>query len=609
MKTSKDKKYYFGTTFLQWLQVCRVFMPYAGQHWKWFLRGSIAALFVVGIRLVLPWPIHTLIKHFPLHLNAQVITQAGDSIALIPSTFDHAILTGGLFFLLLLGLGLADLLERLYFARFAIGTVRDIRAEVFQTAIRTNLPDRAMGSGELVARLIGDTARIKAGLKGFLVHGMTNGITFAAMSIVLLWLNLTLGLIFASAGVVVAALTVFGAARMFRKAVKFRKKEGKLAHSIQQAWTENPSEAVFAKVNRSSGKHEASLTRIQGLTTWCIHAVFGASILALLWTGTRAVAAGRLDAGSLLVFMVYALIMCGPIIRLSRQGVRSGKILACGARLKQLLDEVQKSEKAHRHLMASLKHRLKLVGLKVKSTKQQGCRRRLGPIDLEIHAGQRIAILGTHGSGKTTFIEVIAGLLKPKSGQLLWDEINLEGTPAQARSQQIFYLSQVPSWRRRSVRQFLNLPDDGVGETTLNLLRVYKLQAIIDRLPNGLDTEVSSLDLSLGERKLLGLARTLFTEASFYLLDDPVVGMTRDKAQEVLGTIFETRKGRTVLVAFRKPIALERFDRVIYLQKGRVVFDGPPRDWLALSDRKVNTDGNLSQEEKPISYGLRGNGR
>lgn len=605
MKTSKHNKNCFVTTFLKWFQICRVFIPYAGQHWKWFLRGSIAALFVIGIRLALPWPVRTLIKPW-LHHSSH---HAADSIAAMTSTFHDSILMGGLlFFFLLLALGLADLLERLYFARFAIGTVRDIRAEVFQTVIRTDLPERAMGSGELVARLIGDTARIKAGLKGLLVHGMTNGITFAAMSIILLWLNLTLGLIFTSVGVVVAALTIFGATRMFRKAMKFRKKEGKLAHSIQQAWTENPSEALFAKVNRSSGKHEASLTRIQGLTTWCTHAVFGASILALLWTGTRAVAAGRLDAGSLLVFMMYALIMCGPIVRLSRQGARSGKILACGARLKQLLDEVQESEKAHPHL-TSLRDRLRLVGLKVKSTKQQGRRRRLGPIDLEIHAGQRIAILGTHGSGKTTFIEIISGLLKPKSGQLLWDEVNLEGTPAHARSQQIFYLSQVPSWRRRSVRQFLNLPDDGVSERTLSLFRVYQLQPIIDRLPNGLDAKVSSLDLSLGERKLLGLARALFAEASFYLLDDPVVGMTEDKAQEVFSTIFEAKKGTTVLVAFSSPIALECFDRVIYLRKGRVVFDGSPRDWLALSDSKVNADGNLSQKEKPMSYGLGGNGR
>ncbi len=309
-------------------RVTRSLVAFGRPHAAAFRWGCLSALLVVAARLLLPWPLHGLLDYWK---------PAGEGVAPVADSLVFGIerhLALGLGFLgALVLLGLGDALERVQFARFAIATVKDLRKAALASALERSRQGGTRRPGDLVARLIGDTARVKAGLKGFLVHVATNSVLFTGVTLVLLRVNVKLGLVFGAAGLGTAIVTVFGARALYDRTRRYRKKEGLLADEIDKAFRRRSGEAGFGAANESSAVHEAHLARLQALTTWSTYAIFGVAVLTAVWLGGRDIAAGVLEPSGLIVFLVYALIMRGPMVRLARQGSRLGKIVATADRV------------------------------------------------------------------------------------------------------------------------------------------------------------------------------------------------------------------------------------------------------------------------------------
>lgn len=310
--------------------------PYLLRHRTSLVRGAIAAVFVVAARLALPWPLRVVADRW-------LSPDAGLEPALVSACASESVLLMGVAFLaLLLLLGFADHLERLFFARFSIAAVRDLRASAFQAAVRLQENRKSKVTGDLVSRLIGDTARMKNGLQGFLVHVATNGLTLLGVTAVLFAMEPSLGLVFAAAELGIVVLTGNVARKAFQKSLEFRKREGKLANEIQSALHRKAKRRESGRIHRTTGRYEASLTRLQGQTTWAAHGIFGLAVLTVLWIGSASVESGKLPAGDMVVVMMYALMMRGPIVQLTRQGVRTGKILGPAQRVLQILEESER---------------------------------------------------------------------------------------------------------------------------------------------------------------------------------------------------------------------------------------------------------------------------
>jgi len=579
----------------RWLQAWRVVLPFGRRHYRLFLVGALAALVVVGIRLVLPWPLKALMEPWLGKTPHGRSAGAAGLLHLVPHWLDPTVAMGGLFLVLICALGFADYLERLYFARFAIGSIRDLRAEAFRR-VRLGAPHaRAVGTGDLVARLIGDTVRIKTGLKGFLVHVATNGVMLVGISIVMLWINVQLGLIFVVAGFLVGCTTVWGAWRTYHCALKFRTKEGKLADFIQDSWQSDASSA-FGEVNRSSGQHEATLTHIQGTATWMAHIILGLAVVSVLAYGAYSVSTGRVTPGEFFVVMMYGLTVRSPIVQLARQGARTGKILACGDRLERLL---ARAPGAATDVVQPLRDELRVDGVRVATKRARTRFRRLGTIDLRIPAGQRVALLGKPGSGKTTLLELLAGVQAASHGRVLWDGRDLTGDGVVGVSEEVAFLPHDPTWPRRRVKDLLNLDKDVIDEDTRGLLRACGANSLLKRLPGELDAKLASSDLSPRERVALALATLVRGAASLWLLDDPVGALEKRKARKLIKRILDVGSNATMIVSLCRPVRLKAFDRVIVLKRGNVVFGGTPAMWRADSSEQTVLETNVTEESAP----------
>ena len=537
------------------LGILRVLLPFTRRHRRPFVLGCLAACGVVAGRLALPWPLRAITDRWDSGGGAD----GGPLTGLLPDTSDYVLAMGAIFLAVILLLGLFDFLERLQFAKFSIGTVRKMRSKAFWAALGIRNDGRlencgvedvvnsedgengdeeerlAGNSGDLVARLVGDTARIKSGLQGFLVHVMTNGIMFLGVTVVLFVMDFYLGLIFAAAGIGTAVVTGWAAGRMFHCSLKHRTKEGRLAEQIQEAFSRDPSDAKFVKINKSSGKSEATQKRIEGIATWGAHILFGLAVLGALLVGTQAAEAGRLALGDIVVIMMYALLMRGPIVRLARQGSRTGKTMGAADRLAQILRAARPEADAPPPVrLLPLRRHLRLVALTEDEGGAGEGMPHLGPIDVKIPAGQKVAILGQAGAGKTALLELICGVRTANPGKIFWDDASIGAMPAKRRARQIAYV------------------------------------------PRDANDDPSAITI---EQRLLDFIALIYRNPSVWLFDDPSWHLPKEASDDLVAALLDTRGRTTVVVASDRPIGIERFDRVLHMDEGHIVFDGLPEEW------------------------------
>jgi ABC-type multidrug transport system fused ATPase/permease subunit len=310
------------------LEVLRGLLPFARRHGRWFALGTLAAFMVVGARLSLPWPLRAVADRATGAAGSEAL------LGLVPAAIDPALAMGGLFLLLASLLGFSDYLERIAFARFAGLTVGDLRASALAGAVGERSGCTGGNAGELVSRFVADGPRVRGGMQGFLVHVATSGILVTGMTAILLGMDATLGFVFLAAGLLTLGVTAWSAARVFRHTLRQQQREAELANHLHAA-LEDGGGTIDAAALQCGGRSEARCTHLQGVATWSTHAIFGAAILTALAIASSAVRAGTMNAGDMVVFLMYALMLHSPIVRLARQGSKTGKVFGAAHRLLQ----------------------------------------------------------------------------------------------------------------------------------------------------------------------------------------------------------------------------------------------------------------------------------
>ncbi|WP_421910765.1 type I secretion system permease/ATPase [Marinobacter sp.] len=202
---------------------------------------------------------------------------------------------------------------------------------------------------------------------------------------------------------------------------------------------------------------------------------------------------------------------------------------------------------------------------------------------LTIDSGQRLALLGASGAGKSSLLRLLAGLVSPTQGQILVDDTNLDHIDPLDRSANIGYLPQDVTLFNGTLRDNLNpgLQPHTDAQLT-SLVEDLGLGSFLKKLPLGLDTLIQgNRSVSGGQRQLIGLARVVVQNPAIVLMDEPTSSLDQQTEQCVLKFLKPWLEKRTLVVATHKRSLLELADRVVVIQGGSVVMDGP-RDSLTV---------------------------
>jgi ATP-binding cassette subfamily C protein LapB len=198
---------------------------------------------------------------------------------------------------------------------------------------------------------------------------------------------------------------------------------------------------------------------------------------------------------------------------------------------------------------------------------------------LQVRAGERIAVLGAVGSGKSTLLKVISGLYRPAEGKLFIGGVDMSLVAPAVLRETAAYLPQDIRLFSGTLRDnlLLGLPDPG-DEAILQAAQRSGLAELVAAQPKGLALPITEggRGVSGGQRQLIGLTRLLLAKPRLWLLDEPTASMDTGSEQRVAALIREAGEaGATIIISTHKTALLPLFERIIILQQGRIVADGP----------------------------------
>ncbi len=220
---------------------------------------------------------------------------------------------------------------------------------------------------------------------------------------------------------------------------------------------------------------------------------------------------------------------------------------------------------------------------KVTFTYEEGMAPALSEFDAVIKPGEHVAMLGGIGSGKTTALKLIQGHLLPQQGRLLVDGVAVTHIePAQLRRNVGLHL-QAGTLFHGTIRENITLGFPlATDEEVISAARSAAALAWIARLPQGFDTMVGErgVGLSGGQRQSVTLARALLGRPQILLLDEPTSDMDHQTEQQFIKRLNEQLKGRTLILVTHRLSLLALTDRIIVMENGRKVEDGPKTEVL-----------------------------
>lgn len=197
-------------------------------------------------------------------------------------------------------------------------------------------------------------------------------------------------------------------------------------------------------------------------------------------------------------------------------------------------------------------------------------------LNLHIHAGEKVALVGASGSGKSTLIKLVIGLLKPSKGTIWIDGYNLSEVNLKSYYNHVTYISQESPIFHGTLRENLIFNKNIDDRQLIEALEKVYLGDLYSKLKDGLDTELGErgITLSGGERQRLALARLWFEESEIVILDEATSAMDNLTEEAVMNQLMQLLENKTVIVIAHRLNSIKSFERIIAFEAGKIVGQG-----------------------------------
>ena len=467
--------------------------------------------------------------------------------------------------------------------------VADLREGVFGHLVSLSLAyfDEAK-SGELVSRLTADTTQIKAAVGASVSVALRNSVLFVGAAAMMVVTSPRLSA-FVLAAIPIIVLPLYGFGRAVRR--RSRSAQDTLAEAtayasemigavrVLQAFTnEALARSRFgAAVERAFRAAQHSIETRAILTAVAIFLVF-ASVVVVLWIGAQDVLTGRVSAGRLSQFVLYAVFAAAGLGQLSEVWGELSQASGAAERLFEILNLRPAIVPPARPVALPDPPRGEVDFVDVRfSYPARSAISALGGVSFSVQQGERVAIVGPSGAGKSTIFHLILRFYDPTSGVAKFDGVPLVDVDPLVLRRRIALVPQEAVVFAASIRENIRFgrPDASDPEVERAAELAHALE-FIGLLPEKFDTIVGErgVTLSGGERQRIAIARAVLRAAPLLLLDEATSALDAESETLVRDALGRLMQGRTTLVIAHRLATVLSCDRIVVMEAGRIVEEG-----------------------------------
>ena len=245
------------------------------------------------------------------------------------------------------------------------------------------------------------------------------------------------------------------------------------------------------------------------------------------------------------------------------------------------LIDLSPAEQGGQHQSARAEGRLSLTEVSLRYRPDQPLA--LDGVNLDLNAGQTVALVGPSGAGKSSVVHLLPRFVEPNSGLITLDDVPLGDWQLDTLRQQFALVSQDVVLFNDSIAANVTLGGDADPMRVREALRAANLLDFVATLPQGMDSSVghNGSQLSGGQRQRLAIARAIYKDAPILILDEATSALDAESEHLVQQALDRLMQGRTTIVIAHRLATIERADRIVVMDGGRIVEQGPHRDLLA----------------------------
>jgi len=464
--------------------------------------------------------------------------------------------------------------------------VAELRAELFDHLQKLSLSfHRKREIGDLMVRLAYDTFSIQMiAMNGFF-PATSSLILLLAMFAVMIRMDARLTVVSLAVVPFLFMLIALISRRIHRMSDSQMARESKLytiaqgalsAIHVVQAFTAEPEshrEFVMAS-DRSLGEF-MNLQVVQSAYAGAVNVLVAFGTAAVVYLGARHVMEGVLSIGDLVVFTIYLASLYGPVNEIFQTygQVRAG-LAGLNRCLELLAIEPEVKDRPDARAMPRARGQIEFDSVCFGYEPERPV---LGRISFRAQPGERIAIVGPSGAGKTTMASLMARFYEPQQGAIRIDGTDIREVKLESLRRNIAIVMQPPMLVGGTMRDNIAFGTSTASRQQIErAAKLAHLEQVIARLPGGIDETIvaGGHTLSEGEAQRVTIARALLRDAPILIMDEPTSALDIETETEVLAAVEEAMRGRTTLVIAHRLSTIRRADRILVLRDGVIEESG-----------------------------------
>lgn len=551
------------------VEVYRRLLGYSFSHWPWLVASVLTMVIVAATEAGFAALMRPL-------MDESFVARDPAAIKWVP--------------LLLIGIfalrGVAEFIA--VYAMKYVGrmVVKDLRSKVFDHLLSMPVGYYdASSSGQLISRLsynVEQVAQAATDSVTVLIRDTLTVIVLLAWMFYLNWLLTFAVLIIAPlVGIVVNQVT-----RQFRRVShRIQNNMGDVTQVAQEVIEGNRVVKIFGgevyerqrfeTINENNRRLHMRLAFTHALHLPLVQFLVALALALIVWLATQESVMEGITVGVFVSFITALLLLLTPIRRLTTINEMLQKGIAAGQSIFALLDADQERDQGELHLERA-RGDIQYRNIRFAYTAEKGDV--LHDINLHIHPGETVALVGRSGSGKTTLVNLLPRFYEASEGEVLLDGVNVNQYRLADLRNQVAYVGQHVTLFNDTIGR--NIAYGSLGDVSeADIVRAAEAahaMEFIRRLPQGLDTPVgdNGVMLSGGQRQRLAIARALLKDAPILILDEATSALDTEAERHIQAALENLIRNRTTLVIAHRLSTIERADRIVVMQEGRIAETG-----------------------------------